>query len=954
VFALIFKAFSYGLEVLNMKKINNKLRMKKELINKSVGLILGMVVLSTLVPVVGATGMAQFNTASYDGNAVEVSNYTRYPGSNTNWATTVNADPSDVLSFLIYYHNTSSVTARNTKLKLNLSPNVSNSSPITAIITADNAYTAGGGVVIYLNYGSNVPLTLVSGSAKWYTGSNSTLTTIPYGQSGNEVVTSSTGLRIGDVLPGNAGYLVVRAQLGGYTQNNPNPQGNTPSVFTNSSSNTSTSSATLHGSVNPNNSSTTAWFEYGPTQSLGYTSSTFSIGSGSSQTSFSASVFNLSPNSTYYFRAVAQNGYGTARGSILSFTTQAEQQQQQGGAPFARTESYNNTSTTGATLLGAANPNGASTEAWFEYGISQSFGSSTTRQSVGSGSSYNSYNVSLSNLSQNTTYYFRSVAQNSFGTSQGTILSFTTQATQNTGGVPSVTTNSATSVSTASATLQASVNPNNSNTTGWFEYGTTTSLGSTTSTFSLGSGNTSTTLSSSLFNLSMNTTYYYRAVAQNSSGTSQGSILSFTTQNQQNTGGAPIVSTNAATGVSNNIATLNGSVNPNNANTTGWFEYGTTTSLGSTTSSFSLGSSNSSVTMSSGVFNLAINTTYYFRAVAQNSSGTSYGSILSFNSQGSSSNSAPFVSTSSASVLSANSATLYGSVNPNNSYTTGWFEYGPTASLGLTSSSFSFGSGNSSTTLYATISGLNQNSTYYYRAVAQNGYGTSYGSILSFSTGTTTTTVVNQTTDLSGIQFSLSQLSASLAGLIGRFGNSNNTNTTIIREVQVGGGVGGDLVKVTLTADKEALDPGDAVVLEIEVEPLANITEAVLSVRLGNGLEFDNTAAVNFTKTGDTITYNLGNISAGTVQVFRINAHLDSDFNREDGQNVVTSTATLNYSDASGNERTPVFASLDINIGGLGFFASIFGALPFGGVFTILLIALLILLVVIAIRKLLS
>ena len=77
-------------------------------------------------------------------------------------------------------------------------------------------------------------------------------------------------------------------------------------------------SATLNGTVYPNGTSTQAWFEWGPTTSVQYATpkQTFSSTSGYSQV-----LSPLAENATYYFRAMAQNQYGTAAGSIKSFST---------------------------------------------------------------------------------------------------------------------------------------------------------------------------------------------------------------------------------------------------------------------------------------------------------------------------------------------------------------------------------------------------------------------------------------------------------------------------------------------------------------------------------------------------------------------------------------------------------------------------------------------------------
>ncbi|MBU1246564.1 hypothetical protein KJ973_01490, partial [Patescibacteria group bacterium] len=68
------------------------------------------------------------------------------------------------------------------------------------------------------------------------------------------------------------------------------------------------------------------------------------------------------------------------------------------------------------------------TETWFEYGTSQSNLTPTSHTPIGSGNSSVAHNRSLSNLNADTLYYYRIVAQNSFGTTPGQIVSFRTNA----------------------------------------------------------------------------------------------------------------------------------------------------------------------------------------------------------------------------------------------------------------------------------------------------------------------------------------------------------------------------------------------------------------------------------------------------------------------------------------------------------------------------------------------
>ncbi|MCG6881663.1 MAG: carboxypeptidase-like regulatory domain-containing protein [Deltaproteobacteria bacterium] len=77
--------------------------------------------------------------------------------------------------------------------------------------------------------------------------------------------------------------------------------------------------------------------------------------------------------------------------------------------------------------------------------------------------------------------------------------------------------------------------------------------------------------------------------------------------------------------MTSSTATLNGSVNPNGSDTIYYFQYGTTTSYGYTTSAGSAGSGISPVSVSSNVANLSPQTTYHCRIVATNDAGTTYG-----------------------------------------------------------------------------------------------------------------------------------------------------------------------------------------------------------------------------------------------------------------------------------------------------------------------------------------
>ena len=97
---------------------------------------------------------------------------------------------------------------------------------------------------------------------------------------------------------------------------------------------------------------------------------------------------------------------------------------------------------------------------------------------------------------------------------------------------------------------------------------------------------------------------------------------------------APVVSSGSASAVSETEATLNGTVNPSEQETSYFFEYGTTTAYGEKTAEASAGSGVSPVAKSATVTGLTPSTTYHFRLVAKNATGTSHGIDRTFKTAG--------------------------------------------------------------------------------------------------------------------------------------------------------------------------------------------------------------------------------------------------------------------------------------------------------------------------------
>jgi hypothetical protein len=95
-----------------------------------------------------------------------------------------------------------------------------------------------------------------------------------------------------------------------------------------------------------------------------------------------------------------------------------------------------------------------------------------------------------------------------------------------------VTTGAAANVTFQSARVGGSVDPNKTATNYYFQYGSTVALGTNTAQIPAGAGNKAVRVSVDLGGLAPATTYHYRIVAQNASGTTLGKRRTFKTRKQ--------------------------------------------------------------------------------------------------------------------------------------------------------------------------------------------------------------------------------------------------------------------------------------------------------------------------------------------------------------------------------------------------------------------------------------
>lgn len=447
--------------------------------------------------------------------------------------------------------------------------------------------------------------------------------------------------------------------------------------------------------------------------------------------SFTCTLTNLTPSTTYFARAYATNSYGTAYGSEISFTTQAAT------IPIiASTTEPSLITQISASSGGLITNSGASNitsrgVCYSNTSTNPTIANSKTNDGTGIGQ----FTSSLTNLSPNTTYYIRAYATNGVGTAYGDAKSFrTTSAT-----IPVVSTTTATFITQTTAISGGNVISESGATVTsrgvcWSNATSTPTTLNSKTIDGTGIG----TFTSSLTSLSPGVTYYIRAFATNSVGTAYGPTISFSTV-------SPTIPTGVITNTISSITQTTGIGGGNSSSDGG----ATITARGvcwsNTTSSPTI--ANSKTVDGSGVGSftsslsgLTTNTTYYVRAYATNSAGTSYGSAKSFTTL--SATIPTGVTTNSISSTTQTTASGGGSISSDGGAaitSRGVCWSNTTSNPSIYDNITNNGTGNGSFT--SSITGLSANTTYYLRAYATNNVGTSYGSVMSFTTLAPTLTV---------------------------------------------------------------------------------------------------------------------------------------------------------------------------------------------------------------------
>lgn len=356
-----------------------------------------------------------------------------------------------------------------------------------------------------------------------------------------------------------------------------------PDLFTAGATEVTRTTATLGGFVNPGGEEvTTCEFAYGPTTSYGKTAPCNPApGSGSAPVAVSAAVSGLAPATEYHFKLIAGNANGVNhKAADATFTTQV-------AVEGVQSEGASEVLGTTATLNGSLQPNGFDTHYFFEYGRcndiftcrTASYEASTPTEDAGSATETKAVSAAIAGLEPNEIYRFRVIAENTFGLTPGQEGLFLTHVV-----APQVSgTPSASFITSSSAVLNATLDPEHTSTRYHFEYATCANLDGCP-TLQTTPDQTSAQFAvigatQEAIGLAPSTTYHYRLTASNETEPEPGTIVGGKANGSEGTfttgaAGTVTASTGPATAIAATGATLTGTVDPDGQEAVYTFELG--------------------------------------------------------------------------------------------------------------------------------------------------------------------------------------------------------------------------------------------------------------------------------------------------------------------------------------------------------------------------------------------
>ncbi len=519
---------------------------------------------------------------------------------------------------------------------------------------------------------------------------------------------------------------------------------------------------------------------------------------------------------------------------------------------------------TSATLNGYVITNNATTNSWFEWSTIQSSvaGGSGTRTQTQTFSSNSNVSQLVSGLMASTVYYYRAVAENSGGRTNGDPVSFRTPACANTTPLPTV----------SITTDQTNITHNNSTTIRWNTNNATLCTSSGGNNGWSGSRSTSGG-SFSTGSLANSTTYYISC--SNSSGSANDSVT-------------------VSVGQQVNQPTVTISADQTNILFNGgtylrWYTNNATSCTASGSANNWRGSQNSS---SGSFYTGALTNTTTYHINCSNNSGSAQSSVtVSVGNQQvvqQTVGAAPSVASLLSTEITGSSAKLNGLVFTSSSQpSSAWFEWGVNTSFINKTQSFNVGAA-PSVKHSDYITGLVLGQTYYYRVVAENIYGRTNGTTVSF---VAEAAVVAERTIFVNTKAKVIR----------------NTQTREIKNVTVVNSTAStqSLVILTIEGGADVIVSGEKRLYRVGWQNISGqlLQNVVLRVTLPASMFFESTSAGAFSAADNTVTIDIKSLNAGEKG--------DAFISAIAGRNITTGilvivTANMVYTDTVGVQNDSV------------------------------------------------
>jgi hypothetical protein len=401
--------------------------------------------------------------------------------------------------------------------------------------------------------------------------------------------------------------------------------------------------ATFHGTLTPLNPTVASEYQFDydlgsePICTDESATTLQSAGTGSGSKAVSTAATGLQPDQQYTVCLVAKNSSGSQedlKSPPIHFATNPAPPAIEGESTSRVPASEANPHPRPAVevrLEGIVNPDNEVAECHFQYGTEPSLSTGATSTLCEPGSLVGDYGgkpvaLNLGGLQSNQTYYYRVLAKNAAGTELGTIEHFTTAIEPET---PSEL--KAEPIGSTTATLNGVLNPTKPGEAGTYEFSYRESSGEcqggATTPQTASTTSSPQPVSAEVTGLQPGAEYTFCLIAHNSVGeTTSSSPVTFTTL-----AAAPTVSGEQVTNVDETTVDLQAEVDPDGAQASYYFQYGTTTAYSEPATALTKleGSLTSSGTAEAHLSSLQPGTTYHYRAVAQSEVGgkleTSYG-----------------------------------------------------------------------------------------------------------------------------------------------------------------------------------------------------------------------------------------------------------------------------------------------------------------------------------------